>query len=385
MVDAYLMTFLVVTLGILALFHRSDVVRRDVWRRWPWVLATVLVVSAPLIAAQARALHHHELSSLPRFGGADVFSADVVSFFLRTEQARFRFGDPLHSVGGRNEAYVGWTVLIVVALAWRQLGPQRRAWVALAGISAVLSLGPFLKVAGRSGSLFHLKGVDFAVPLPWLPVTYVPLLSGLRAPARWVVVTDLALAMLLALALSRLREGRPWVLPLVTAALVLDLLSGPFLTLASPGAAYQRLASRHDDRAVLELPLQWSTGSTVVGDHAARREDSILLRAALVHHHPVVNGSVARYPDRRLAELLRVPVYRQVLALEQEPGFVDEPRFDAPDLARLGIGYVVYHRDRPLPMALAYVEGLRLPVLADDGVTLIWTVPPAPAAPAPAG
>ena len=179
-----------------------------VWRRWPWVLGTVLIVSAPLVAVQARALHHHELSSLPGFGGANFFSADAVAFFLRTEQARFRLGDPLHGIGGRNEVYVGWTVLVVIALAWRRLGPQRRAWVWLAGISAVLALGPFLKVAGRSGSLFHLRGAEFALPLPWLPVTYVPLLSGLRAPGRWVVVTDLALAMLFALALSRLGKRR---------------------------------------------------------------------------------------------------------------------------------------------------------------------------------
>jgi hypothetical protein len=127
----------------------------------------------------------------------------------------------------------------------------------------------------------------------------------------------------------------------------------------------------------LEIPLQWSLGRGVVGDTAPgrEREDSGLVYMATVHGRPLVSGTTSRYPRARLEELTAIPVFRQVLALEGEPGFDDPARFTGDDLCRVGIGFVVYHRDRPVPEAFEYLKRLRLPVLADDGTVLVWHVP----------
>src|SRR5205814_1571916 len=98
---------------------------------------------------------------------------------------------------------------------------------------------------------------------------------------------------------------------------------------------------------VLEIPLQWRDGFGQVGETATGRDDTIFLYYATRHHHPIVNGMVARLPRRRLAQLSAVAAFRQVLSLQHEPGFADAPAFGVDDLRGLGIGYVVYHRDRP--------------------------------------
>jgi hypothetical protein len=138
---------------------------------------------------------------------------------------------------------------------------------------------------------------------------------------------------------------------------------------------YQQIAKDSSDAAVLELPIKWSTGQAIVGYDGHDRDFRFLLYA-IEHEHPVVSGSVSRYPDADLEALRDNPVYRQVLALGGETGFHDRATFDAQDLVDLGIGFVVYHRDDPAPRLLAYVEALELPVLADDGTVIIWKVDP---------
>ena len=53
----------------------------------------------------------------------------------------------------------------------------------------------------------------------------------------------------------------------------------------------------------------------------------------------------------------------------------DAATFGVDDLRALGIGFVVYHRDRPFPAVFDHLSGLGLPVVADDGVVLVWRVP----------
>jgi hypothetical protein len=126
---------------------------------------------------------------------------------------------------------------------------------------------------------------------------------------------------------------------------------------------------------VLEVPLQWEPGLQLLGDTQPVRLDYIFLYYATFHKKPLVSGMAARYPQKRVNILTSIGVYRQLLALEHEPGFSDAPTFTAADLKSLGIGYVVYHRDLPQPEAYAYLAGLGLPVLADDGTVIVWKVP----------
>jgi hypothetical protein len=92
------------------------------------------------------------------------------------------------------------------------------------------------------------------------------------------------------------------------------------------------------------------------------------------HGKPLVGGMVARLPRRLVEDFLATPLYAQVVNLQAgKPGAT----FTAADLRQMGIGFVVYHRDRPRPEAERYVASLGLPVLADDGTVVAWKVPSA--------
>lgn len=382
--DLYYTVFLLVGIGVYLAARRREAPAGLV-RRLAEAAGVAAVVALPLAVPMARALASGELDALPGWGGADLRSADLVSWVLPWQEHPL-WGSLVDgtrrrlSAGGEGVVYPGLTVL-ALAVAGRELGDRgrRRGWVALAGAAAVLALGPFLQVGGWTGSGFSYLGRDFAVPLPYLALHFVPVLNGIRVPGRFGILAILALAVLAASTLAAVARRWParggWAIAAATAVLVVELLPGslPSRPLEVP-RPYHAIAADPDPGAVLEIPLQWQSGVAVVGDPAPPRDFSIFLYYATVHGKPLVSGHVSRYPDERLDRLTRIPVYRQVLALAGEPGFDDPPTFDAGDLRALGIGFVVYHRDPPLPALLEHLEGLGLEVLADDGGIVVWKV-----------
>ena len=89
----------------------------------------------------------------------------------------------------------------------------------------------------------------------------------------------------------------------------------------------------------------------------------------------LVSGFAARYPDRKMAELAQIAVYRQVLSLQGGARVTDRATFTTSDLRALGIGYVVYHRDQADALAYRYIARLGMPLLTDDGEVVVWKVP----------
>ncbi len=128
-------------------------------------------------------------------------------------------------------------------------------YIPVLGISGlVLSLGPFLQVAG------HRLGI----PLPYALCYYViPGFSSMRTPARFAVLVALATAVLAGLGFDALRHRHP---RLGSAFLVGTLLAAgvlawnpalplvPYPDRASMPPVYGWLAAQTDSRPVLELP-----------------------------------------------------------------------------------------------------------------------------------
>ena len=95
--------------------------------------------------------------------------------------------------------------LAVIAIAaWRGLLP--RMWVAFTACFALLSLGPFV----------HVAGVNTYVIGPWALLRYVPIVGLARSPSRFAVVAALGLSRAVrvrgpgAVAASRLGGARVW-------------------------------------------------------------------------------------------------------------------------------------------------------------------------------
>jgi len=351
--------------------------------------ATAALLSLPVIAPALAAVRHHELSPIPGFGGADTFSADLLSWVVPPASHPV-WGAPLtalnRSTGGIHLAYPGLVVLGLavagVAVATRV---QRRTWGLVAVLFGLLAMGPFTHVAGHTGRGFTYLGDHFAVPLPYLLLRLVPGMTELRVPGRFADVAALGLDVLAAVALARLhgavaaRRGLRWaaMVPLAAAALTVFEFQTDYRPL-QPSAVprpYEAIAASGDSGAVLEIPLQWRDGTHRIGDNAANRDDTLFLWYATTYRQPLVSGMVARLPDWRWRRLTSMPLYRQLLSLEAEPGFSSPATFTADDLRRAGIGFVVLHRDRPEPAAAAYLARIGLRRLSSDGTVTVLEVP----------
>jgi hypothetical protein len=342
--------------------------------------AVAALVSLPLALPMASAVVAGEAEAVRVEDESAIYSANPRSWFLPPEHHLV-----LGSLGARVDAaasyeglaYPGLVALVLAHAGWKAARPRRRRWLILALVGVVLSLGPYLPI-GNTG---------IRIPLPFALLEVVPGLDIIRVPGRFAIVGMLGIAVLAgagaARVLAKVRDARATLL-LATAlavVVVVDVVPRSLPqrddTVPEP---YRAIADHHGEGAVLDLPLQWGTGTGLVGG-GGHGYQAIQMVYATVHGRPLVNGSVSRLSIERRRELLDLPAYRAVLIL-QRPEDPDDAAADAADvvltvddLRAAGVGYIVYHDDLPVPAVREAVEELDLPVLADDGSVRVWVVP----------
>jgi hypothetical protein len=222
-------------------------------------------------------------------------------------------------------------------------------------------------------------GEHFNIPLPYFLIHFIPILNGVRIPARFEFMTNLLIVVIAACALTTLMKIRPKWTPAVAiiaiALMTIESLPGkvPPTTSTAIPSPYTAIKNDPSHGAVLEIPMQWRDGFGHIGDGTILKDHTVYMYYATRHGKPLVNGMVARYPDKTESALKHIPVYSQVLTLQHD---VDpQPvTFGVANLKELGIGYVVAHRDEPQPDVFDYMQNLHMPVLADDGNTIVWKV-----------
>jgi hypothetical protein len=231
--------------------------------RRPLVRTAGLIASAyAALAVIVSPLIYYTLfkpGSHPKFV-PEVFSADLSNFIFPTGLTQLGSGASQHIartyLGNHSEqgAYLGIPLLLIVVLfaaqRFKRAGTKRSHQHPVAG--ALMALGPRV----------HVNGVAAGTPMPWEALTHVPL-ARYALPGRVVVYMFLALAVIVALWLSR--EPRPgrWLLAALGIAVILpngdfhfyhfSYSSPPFIT----HDAYRGKLSARD--RVLTIPFG-STG-----------------------------------------------------------------------------------------------------------------------------
>jgi hypothetical protein len=239
-----------------------------------------------------------------------------------------------------------------------------RFWVGFTLLFVLLSLGPFIHVAGHQT---YVTG-------PWALLRYLPVVEMARSPARFALVAMLGAAVLLAFALDSYFRTRPvrWlmVVPVVVVA-AFELVPGPRTTYSAEIPALYSLVAREGgpDSRVLELPTGLRDGTSSMGDF-----DATSMYHQTRHGRPLIGGYLSRISEWRKRANMHAPMMRALIALSDpamrvpaqwlEEGRAAGRRF----LSESCVGFVVIDRHRATPALRAYaVETMNLSAVVDDG------------------
>jgi hypothetical protein len=243
-----------------------------------------------------------------------------------------------------NVASIPFVIIAVGVAAWRLGWRLPRLWTWFGALFALLSLGPFV----------HIAGMNTYIPGPWALLRYVPLFGLARTPARFTTVLMLVAAVLFAAALawlaSRFPNRRRMLVGSVALLLVFELLPLPrVLYSAEVPRVYQRVKAAPDDTRVLELPFGVRDGTSSVGNFTARSQFF-----QTYHHKMLLGGYLSRVSRRRIAEIRRYEMLDALITLSE--GKPLEPRRAARLIAagrsfaeRSRLNFVVIDGDRASP------------------------------------
>ncbi|MFP5379737.1 MAG: hypothetical protein ACLGHP_08330, partial [Vicinamibacteria bacterium] len=339
-------------------------------------LSPVLVeVGAEMLAGNTVAPAPHWRSS-PR--GLDLLA--LLAPNPNHPLVRTLFADGLAAAPTAFVEYTGalsLVALVTIGVAVRRAGLRPRpGWVWLAAGFALLSLGPFLIVAG----------VNTYVPGPWALLRYAPIIGAARTPTRFAIVAALAVAVLLACALVAIQERWParrrLVTAVVAALLVFELWPAPRPLFSAAIPSFYDIV-RDDPRPVrvLDLPMGYRDGTSSVGDFSARSQFY-----QTRHGKRLIGGYLSRIPQAEVEALRKErPTVDALLTLSSGASLT--PDHERAILARgpgfvacTDLGYVVIDHSRASPALVAFARAaFALEEIAAEGPSRLYVPRGAPA------
>jgi hypothetical protein len=277
---------------------------------------------------------------------------DLLGFFVPNPMHPW-FGGFFHGGVARmpegfveNVGSVPWVLIgvLVIAAAWAKLRVPRY-WIAFTAFFALLTLGPFIRIAG----------VNTYVPTPWAFLRYVPIVGAARMPTRMTAVVMLGLSVTLAFAVAALRArvSRPRVVAAAIGVLLaVEMLPAPRTLLSAEApAVFRTIAADPRPVRVMNLPFGVRDGLFSFGNTNAAAQVY-----QTFHEKELVGGYMSRLPRREIEYYTSRRVTRALIELS-EGREIREPRRSMliararQILPELKIGYIVVDTDRA-PAAL---------------------------------
>jgi hypothetical protein len=356
---------------------RSGPTRRAVGQLLAGAVATTAILSPVLYGFGRRVLTETSEVNPILYWRSSPPGVDLLSFVLP---------NPNHPIMGRagrewltaqpdgfaeltaSIPFVALAVIGVVMLCRKRLPA---GWIAFTLFFGLLSLGPFV----------HIAGVNTHVPGPWALMRYVPIVGLTRAPARFAIPMMLGVAVLFTYALATLSATSPhrrrWLVALVTLALIAELSPAPrTLYSAEVPAIYQVIARDPDKVRVLELPFGVRDGTSSLGNFSA-----ITQFHQTVHGKDIIGGYLSRVSSRRKETYRQYPVLNALITLseggtlettQRQSAWAARERF----LERSNLRYVVMDESHTSPALRAFaIELLGLEQIGADRGYSLWRVP----------
>lgn len=349
------------------------------WRLGALAVATCALLMLPVIAGVVLRAIDGRLPATETFWRSSPRGVDLLAYFVPNPNSPW-FGDTTRPwlLPPRGDAFPEFVAsfslaafAVIAVAAWRGLLP--RIWVVFTACFALLSLGPFI----------HVAGVNTYVVGPWALLRYVPIIGMARSPSRFAIVAALGLSLLFAFALQELwrrrsGSGRAWA-ALLAIVLVAELTPFPRpLYSAAVPRIYDLVGSStaHPDDAgrLLELPTGLRDGTSSVGNF---NPASPFFQTK--HRRPVIGGYLSRVSGwRKQRNALDPMMFALTTASEGRalsPAQLDAAReWREPFLRRSCVRYVILDRNRaPGGLRETAIALLRLTHVYDDGAYELLT------------
>ena len=254
-----------------------------------------------------------------------------------------------------------------------------RMWLGFTGLFILLSLGPFI----------HVAGVNSYALGPWGLLRYVPVIGMVRSPGRFAIVAVLGCALLFGFAVQALFRrvahvrGASAALAIglgVVLAVELTPIPRTLYSAAVP-EVYRRIAAAGDESGrLLVLPTGIRDGTSSVGNFSAATQFY-----QTEHRRSVIGGYLSRVSKSRKDGNRRVPMLRALFTLSEGQPLSDDTRVAAlqsrDDFLRQScVAFVVVDRARaPDGLEAFAVDALRLQPVYSDGEYAVYN----PVAPPP--
>jgi hypothetical protein len=184
---------------------------------------------------------------------------------------------------------IGW-LAIFAGLIFRTIRKQSWAWLALAFIFWLITLGPTLFILGKP----YLEGL-----MPFRFLNSVPLFDNIRGPTRFACFLALGAGLLVATWISYMKERwgpTPQKIMTLVAILVVFLEFFPLPTALSSNrffhsTYYEDLKNVQKECPILNIPVDFSE---------AGGGGDVYIYAQTIHQKPIAGGHISRVPTYAL-------------------------------------------------------------------------------------
>jgi len=352
------------------------------------------------------------INHLRRFvGGSTFYSMDLLAFFdypawhsssfiqqLRQYTSGFIDTELLRSPSyiGKDQfalllkpenlmGFFGLSLMLLLWIGWRQGSFKgQKIWGGLAVVGIILSLGPFLQVAGK----------ETLIPLPYLLVDRLPILGSFRAPSRLILLTWLGVSVLAGVIIKDfLGKGQTQPFKICILAAILTLFSWEmglstfhrWGTKIEMGQAYQMVKNDQSEGAIFELPIAIHKS----GDISINAQKYLLQQP--FHQKPLVLGRPPRHTEASLSFCQNTDFVYELTHPHVIPSLNSDPKLKArleiiqlkgrDILKENKIRYVLYHTRDPFFSSSLMEETVRFiksvlgpPLLEDEEGILLFKV-----------
>ncbi len=267
------------------------------------------------------------------------YSADLMSFISPSSFNPF-WGDKIKNLNidfNWSEHFIGYTVIIILIYGFIK-GKKERFWLVTAMIFLLISMGPTLKIMGKTGeSIFYFPVDDLkvTVPLPYIILYYC--FPVIRNPGRFTLLTVLSMAIFVSFSLKEFFSKTCYSKMLITVLLTVFILIEFSITMplidSKVPQIYYSIGKEKEDFTVLDIPVFIADGWHHIGVYNHRT-----IYYQTVHHKKILNSYMGRLPDSFFYYYSNIPVIGTIIALEENTN-IEKNRME---LDRIWLQRVLY-------------------------------------------